>query len=93
MTNLDLITFRKNQEILDEVIKRYYNECLRSSEDFEDYIGWTWSTDSEIAIHYIQLDYRNEWVSEEYYVSLSRIAEYAMDNGYEFEPIGMFDIK
>ena len=93
MTNLDLITFRKNQEILDEVIKRYYNECLRHSEDYEDYIGWTWYDNSEIIIHYIQLDYRNEWINEEYYVSISRIAEYAMDNEYEFEPIGMFNIK
>lgn len=93
MDKIDLITFKHNQDILDKVIREYYEKCLRHSEDYEDYIGWTWYDNSEIMIHYIQLDYHDEWTNEEYYVSISRIAEYARENEYEFEPIGMFDIK
>ena len=88
MTNLDLITFRKNQEILDKAIREYYEKCLRHSEDYEDYIGWTWSTDSEIAIHSIQLDYHDEWTNEEYYADIDRIVQFAEENGFEFEPMG-----
>ena len=64
---------------------------MRHSEDYEDYIGWTWSTDSEIAIHYIQLDYHDEWTNEEYYVDIDRIAQFAEENGIEFEPMGMLN--
>lgn len=94
MTNLDLLIFRKNQEILDNIIKKFYNECLKNSEDYEEYIGWTWYDNSEIIIHYIQLDCRKqEWVNEVYYVSLNRITEFAKENDFEFEPIGVFNIQ
>jgi hypothetical protein len=91
MDKIDLMTFKRNQEILDKVIREYYEKCLRHSDDYEDYIGWTWSTDSEIAIHYIQLDYHDEWINEEYYTGLDCIVQFAKENGFEFEPMGNFN--
>jgi hypothetical protein len=91
MDKIDLMTFKKNQEILNKVIHEYYEKCLRHSNDYEDYIGWTWSTDSEIAIHYIQLDYHDEWINEEYYISIDSIVQFAKENGFEFEVIGKFN--
>jgi hypothetical protein len=85
MDKIDLITLKHNQEILDKVIHEYYEKCLRHSEDYENYIGWTWSTDSEIAIHYSQLDYYDERVHNEYYIDIDCIAQFAEENGFEFE--------
>ena len=93
MDKIDLITFKHNQDILDKAIREYYEKCLRHSKDYEDYIGWTWSTDSEIAIHYIQLDYHDEWTNEEYYADIDRIVQFAEENGFEFEPMGRFNFK
>lgn len=93
MDKIDLMTFKHNQEILDKVIREYYEKCLRHSKDYENYIGWTWSTDSEIAIHYSQLDYYDEWINNEHYIDIERIAQFAEENGFEFETMCKFNFE